>query len=73
MHSGVERLFCPINCSVKIDLGFEIEFLLKCSFQTMFSKIYCLTKVDVLGTWERETVPSQTSDMGMRTASVLLH
>ena len=44
-----------INCFfvvVKIDLGFEIQFLLKCPFLTVFSKIYRLTKVDVLGTWD---------------------
>ena len=38
--------------SVKIDLGFEVQFLLNCSFLTVFSKTYRPTKEDVLGTWE---------------------
>ena len=41
-----------ITASVKIDLVFEIQFLLKCPFLTVFSKIYRPTKVDVLGLWE---------------------
>ena len=42
MHSGVERLFCQTN---KISL-------LKYPFLTVLSKIYRLTKVDVIGTRE---------------------
>ena len=38
--------------SVKIDLGFEIQFLLNCMFLTVFSKIYRPTNEDVLDTWE---------------------
>ena len=37
---------------MKIYLGLDIQFLLKCPFLTVFSKIYGLTKVDVQGTWE---------------------
>ena len=51
-HSGIEKLFSQLTASVKIDLGLEIQFLLKCLFLTVFSKIYRPTKVDVLGTWE---------------------
>ena len=52
MHCGVERLFCPINCFcenlhwIGDPVSAEILFL------TGFSRIYRLTKVDVLGTWE---------------------
>ena len=35
---------------MKIDLGLEIQSLLKRPFLTLLSKIYRLTKVDVLGT-----------------------
>ena len=52
MHCGVEGLLCPITASVTVDLVFEIPFLLKFLFLTVFSKIYCPTKEDVLGTWE---------------------
>ena len=52
MHCGVERLFFSINCFVKIYFGLEIQFLLKCLFLTVFSKIYRPTKVDMLGAWE---------------------
>ena len=38
--------------AVKVPLGFESQFLLKCLFLIVFSKIYRLAKVDVLGTWE---------------------
>ena len=44
--------FAQLTASVKIYLGFKIHFLLKCPFLTVFGKIYSLTKVDVLGTWE---------------------
>ena len=38
---------------MKIDLGLEIQFLLKCPFlTTVVSKIDRQTKVDVIGTWE---------------------
>ena len=49
-YGGVERLFSLLTASVKTDLELEIQFLLKCSFLTVFSKIYCPTNVDVLGT-----------------------
>ena len=36
--------------SVKIDLDFEMQFLLKFPFLTVFNEIYRPTKEDVLGT-----------------------
>ena len=48
-HSGVERIFFQLTASVKIDLGLEFQFLLKCPVLTVFSKMYGPTKVDVLG------------------------
>ena len=37
---------------MKIDLELEIQSLTKCPVLNVFSKIYRLTKVDVLGDWE---------------------
>ena len=42
-------MMAHLTASVRVDLGFEIECLLKCFFLTLFSKIYCLTKEDVPG------------------------
>ena len=39
-----------LTALMKVDLGFEIQFLLKSPFLTVLSKIYRSTKVDVLGT-----------------------
>ena len=44
--------FAQITASVKIYLGLEIQFMLKCLFLTVFSKVKHPTKVDVLGIWE---------------------
>ena len=42
--------FARLSAAVKIFSGLEIQSLPKCPF--LFRKIDCLTKVDVLGTWE---------------------
>ena len=41
--------FAQLTASVKITMGFDIQFLLKCPILTVFSLIYHPTKVDVLG------------------------
>ena len=51
LHCGVEY-FAQLSAAVKIDLELEIQSLPKCPFLNVFSNIYGLTKVDVLGNWE---------------------
>ena len=47
-----ENYFAQLSAAVKIDLRLEIQSLQKFPFLTVLSKIYHLTKVNVLGTWE---------------------
>ena len=47
-----KEYFARLSAAMKIDLPLEIQYLPKCPFLNVFSKIYCPTKVDVLGNWE---------------------
>ena len=47
-----KEYFAQLSAAVKIDSGLEIQSLPKCLFLNVFSEIYCLTKVDVLGNWD---------------------
>ena len=44
--------FVQLSAAVKIYFGLEIQSLPKCLFLTVFAKIYCPTKVNLLGNWE---------------------
>ena len=53
LHCGTIWLIqAQLSAALKVQLEFESQFLLKCPFLIVFSKIYRPTKVDVLGTWE---------------------
>ena len=53
-HCTVEKkdYFVQLTAAVKIYLELEIQSLPKCPLLTVFGKMYCLTKVNVLGNWE---------------------